>query len=177
MGKIKIDALVAELIEFPKFVGIILKVSREQDKSQDNFNACWVLDHLLRKRLNYLLPFINEFIEQLAHITWETTMRPYARILESLNLSYFEKKDAALIEAITAAHQEVMAEVCFDWLIGKHKVATKVFAMTSLYYLGEKFDWVRPELKSVVESQMGNGSAGFKSRGGKILKTLNNLGY
>ncbi|MEO0571764.1 MAG: hypothetical protein AAF039_08665 [Bacteroidota bacterium] len=177
MGKTKIDSLVMELLEFPELVGTLLNVVLEQDKSKENFNACWVLDHLMRKRLDYLLPHIDQLITELPQITWETSMRPIARILEALNEAYFVKKEAAFIRRIALEHQETMAEVCFDWLIGEHKVATKVFAMTSLFYLGERFNWVRPELKSVLELQIAGGTAGFKSRGGKILDKLRNLGY
>ena len=70
-----------------------------------------------------------------------------------------------------------MVAICFDWLIEEHKVATKVFAMTSLFYLGEKYAWIRPELRSVIELQMPTATAGFKNRGGKILLGLKNLGY
>lgn len=169
--------LARTLENHPHLIGTILVAVAEQDKSRETFNACWAFDHLMRKKPVYLLPFMDEFITLLPTLTWETNMRPLARVLEGINEAFFKFKDPAFIKIVTEEHQNIMLDVCFDWLIGQHKVATKVFAMTSLFYLGEKFDWVRPELKSVVEQQIATGSAGFKSRGGKILFELKKLGY
>ena len=177
LGKKDIDVLVQKILPLPKLVGVLIHVIFEQDRSKDNLNACWVFDHLMRKDLDLLLPYINELIPKLPLITWETTMRPIARILEGLNHAYFIKKTPKYLQAVSYLHQEIMAEVLFDWLIGNHKVATQVFAMTNLFYLGEKFDWIRPELQSTIEKNMPNGSAGFKNRGAKILVKLKNLGY
>jgi hypothetical protein len=177
LNKHQIMQLVDALVSYPELTGVLLKVIFEQDKLRKNFNGCWVFDHLMRKKLGYLLPYMNVFIEGLTHISWESTLRPMAHVLEMVNERYFVKKDAAYTKTITTEQQEIMAEVCFDWLIGPHKVATKVFAMSNLFYLGKQFDWIRPELKSVIERQIPNGTAGFKSRGGKILIKLKNLGY
>ncbi|MGD1946283.1 MAG: hypothetical protein ACFB0A_08505 [Croceivirga sp.] len=176
MDKTKIDSLVVQLLEFPELVGNLLNATLKQDKSKENFNACWALEHLMRKRLDYLLPHIDRLIALLPQITWESSIRPIARILEALNEAFFIKKEATFISSITLEHQEIMTEVCFDWLIGEHKVATKVFAMTSLFYLGERFQWIRPELKSVLELQIIDGTAGFKNRGTKTLSLLKELG-
>ena len=100
-----------------------------------------------------------------------------AHTCELLTLKYFKKRDPKFIESLKTQHLEQIAEASFDWLIGEHKVASKVFAMTSLFYLGEKFDWIRPELKSVIEQQIHDGTAGFKSRGSKTLTLLQDLGY
>ncbi|MEN1786069.1 MAG: hypothetical protein AAGF77_13140 [Bacteroidota bacterium] len=75
------------------------------------------------------------------------------------------------------SHLEGIATVCFDWFIGEYKVATKVFAMTSLFYLGATFDWIRPELKAILTEKIAYGSAGFQNRGAKILEKLRHLGY
>lgn len=91
--------------------------------------------------------------------------------------AYYKAKHPLFINALSLSYLEKMATVCFDWLIEEHKVATKVFVMTSLFYLGETFDWIRPELKSVLEQHLPQGSAGFQNRGIKILNKLKKLGY
>ena len=67
-----------------------------------------------------------------------------------------------------------MAECCFDWLISDQKVACQVRAMTSLYYLGTEFNWIHPELKTIIEQNIHQGSAGYKARGKKIIQLINN---
>ena len=177
LNKVQIDQMVQELLLLPNLTKTVLEEVFTQDAEGESFNASWVFDHLMRKKLDYLLPHLNLYIEGTSKLKTESCMRPMAHVIELLNEAYFKKKKVKYLKTITEEQQEQMTSICFDWLIGEHKVATKVFAMTSLFYLGEKFDWVRPELKSVLELQIAEGTAGFKNRGGKILDTLKNLGY
>lgn len=177
LNKDQINTLVSELILFPQLTGALLDEVFEQDHNGESFNASWVFDHLMRKRLTYLLPYLDSYVKRLPNLKSESCTRPMVHVLEMLNTKYFKSKDPTFVRAITPDHQEIMLTVCFDWLIGEHKVAAKVFAMTNLFYLGEKYTWVWPELKSVLEQQIPHGTAGFKSRGGKILNALKKLGH
>jgi len=70
----------------------------------------------------------------------------------------------------------IAAELCFKFLhSGKEPVAIKVHAMDILYKIVRFFPELKDELRFVIEDQMPYGSAGFKNRGGKILKALDNL--
>lgn len=70
----------------------------------------------------------------------------------------------------------IAAELCFKFLhSGKEPVAIKVHAMDILYKIVRFFPELKDELRFVIEDQMTYGSAGFKNRGGKILKALDNL--
>ena len=100
-----------------------------------------------------------------------------AHVMELLTIALFVNKQASFLKAIDSTQQEQMVTVAFDWLIGNYKVATKVFAMTSLFHLGTNFPWVRLELRSIIEQQMMNGTAGLVNRGSKILEALKKLGY
>jgi hypothetical protein len=177
LNKVRIDELVQELSIRPELTAPLLEEVFAQDATGDSFNASWVFDHLMRKKLDFLLPHLDRFVEGTANIKTESCMRPMAHVMELLNETYFKRKNPKYINAITPQLQEQMVTICFDWLIENHKVATKVFAMTSLFYLGEKHPWVHPELVSILELQIAQGTAGFKNRGGKILNQLKNLGY
>ncbi len=66
-----------------------------------------------------------------------------------------------------------MTEICFNVLTsGDEPIAVKVFAMTVLNNIVQKEPDLKNELKIVLEDQLPYGSAGFKSRATKILKTL-----
>ena len=66
-----------------------------------------------------------------------------------------------------------VADICFDLLMSmKEAVAIKVFAMTVLANIVQKIPELKNELRLLIEDQMPYGSAGFKSRGRKILKRL-----
>jgi hypothetical protein len=51
-------------------------------------------------------------------------------------------------------------------------IAVKVFAMTMLANICKKVPELKNELKLLIEDQMPYGSAGFRSRGKRILKIL-----
>lgn len=64
-------------------------------------------------------------------------------------------------------------EVCMQFLLdGKEPVAIRVFAMTVLANLAKEIPELKNELIPVIEDMMPFGSAGFVSRGRKILKEL-----
>ncbi len=176
LSKEKINRLVGQLSLHPELTGSLLQEVFDQDKT-DSFNASWVFDHLMRKKLDYLLPHLEKFSIGLLELQSESIIRPMAHVCELLMEAYFKKKDPIFIKHMTPEQLERIMTVCFDWLIGDHKVAAKVFAMSSLFYLGSKYDWVHPELKMVLEQQIHEGTAGFKSRGGKTLMALEKLGF
>nr|WP_298925446.1 adenylosuccinate lyase [uncultured Allomuricauda sp.] len=176
LSKEKINILAAQLVTQPELVEPLLSEVFEQDKS-DSFNASWVFDHVMRKKLIYLLPHFEKFTLGIQHLTSESIIRPMAHTCELSMEAYFKTKDKSFHEHVTSEQLERIMIVCFDWLIGEHKVAAKVFAMTSLYYLGMKFDWVHPELKLILEQTAHEGTAGYKFRAGKTLADLKKLGF
>ena len=90
--------------------------------------------------------------------------------------AYFKKKDPVFTQNITDDQLEKIMTSSFDWLIGPMNMAPKVFSMTSLYYLGLKFNWVHPELKLVLEDSYAEGSTGYQNRAKKTLDKLAKLG-
>ena len=171
LSKPKIDTLVQELIEHPELVGVLLNEIHIEDK-EGTFNASWVFDHLMRKRLVYLLPFIQEFTSRLENLTSESCIRPMAHICQLLCEAYFVKKDTIFKNSIKTKHLEHMVNACFGWLIGEHKVAAKAYSMTCLLLLGRKYDWIHPELKMVLEQNYNTGSAAYKARARHTLAKL-----
>ncbi len=176
INKPDVDQIVPRIIASPEVLPTLLREVFVHDV-EDNFMASWVFDHVMRKKLVLVLPILDDFMDGLDQLQSESSIRPMAHICQMLTEAYFKKKTPLFREQISASHLERMATICFDWLIEDHKVATKVFAMTSLFFLGERFDWIRPELKSVLEQNFSSGSAGFQNRGAKILDKLKILGY
>ena len=65
-----------------------------------------------------------------------------------------------------------MTECCFDWMITQQKVACKVRAMTALSHLGTEFPWILDELEPMIKENIPDSSAGFQSRGKKVLNQI-----
>ena len=171
LSKLEINQLVVQLLEFPELTACLLQEICIEDK-EGTFNASWVFDHLMRKKLSYLLPYFDEFAQGLGGLQSESCIRPMAHVCQLVCEAYFEQKNTLFQKHINATQLELMLTSCFDWLIGEHKAAAKVFAMTSLYHLGTKYDWVHPELKLVLEDTISSGSAGYKNRAKKTLDML-----
>lgn len=175
ISKSQIDGLVQELVKEPQLAEVLFKEVLLEDKA-GTFNASWTFDHLMRKQLTYLLPFFETFTTNLPKIKSESCIRPIAHVCEMVCEAYFKKKDPVFIKNITDEQLEKILTSCFDWLIGPMNMAPKVFSMTSLYYLGLKFDWVHPELKLVLENTYASGTTGYKNRAKKTLDKLAKLG-
>ena len=66
------------------------------------------------------------------------------------------------------------AEICFDLLNDKKQpVAIHVFAMTVLGNFCKYYPELKQELKLVIEERIPYGTAGFRSRGTRVLKEIN----
>lgn len=176
LSKLQITGLVAILEQAPDLVGDLLKEIKAQDK-EDTFNASWTFDHLMRKKLVYLLPFMDDFSQVLPELKDQSSIRPMAHACQMLCETYFKHKDPIFVKNISQNHLEAIMTCCFDWFIGEHKVAAKVFSMSSLFYLGGKFDWVHPELKMILEATISEGTSGYKNRAKKTLDKLAKLGH
>jgi hypothetical protein len=174
LSKQKIMLLVDDLLQAPELVGTLLKAIWVEDKN-NTFNASWVFDHLMRKKLDYLLPYIDDFTNGLENLDSESCIRPMAHVCELIVLKRYKTKDKAYAEGIRAQTMEKIVSACFDWLIGSRKVAAKVFAMTSLLHLGTEFKWIHPELKPILENSINSGTVGYKNRAQKTLKALETL--
>ena len=69
--------------------------------------------------------------------------------------------------------QGLTTEICFKFLNDKKEpIAVRVFSMTVLANLAKKLPELKNELIPMIEDQMPYGSAGFISRGRKVLKEL-----
>src|SRR5690606_16584788 len=55
-----VDRLVGELLDSPDSVKVLLEEIHKGEES-GHFQASWVLDHLLRRKPNYLLPHMEQF--------------------------------------------------------------------------------------------------------------------
>jgi hypothetical protein len=171
ISKEKIIVLVEELQEQPELVKTLLDTIWIEDK-EGTFNASWVFDHLMRKKLDYVLPYITNFAGGLAGLQSESCIRPIAHVCELITIARYKKKDAKYVDGIPPKNLEQIVSACFDWLLGSRKVAAKVFAMTSLLHLGTEFKWIHPELKSILENSINSGTVGYKFRALKTLEAI-----
>ena len=158
----------------PDCIPLLLDFIFDQEEEY-GFKGGWALDLALQQELELILPSLDAFTTGLSKLTHESAIRPMAKICEALCLNYYNRKDPVFRSHIKKHHREKMAEACFDWLIGEHKVAPKAYAMIALCELGKEFEWIHPELEMVLEQNYEAGSAGYKARARRALDTIRKL--
>ena len=115
---------------------------------------------------------MDKFTSNISKVHLDSAVRPVAKICEYLVIAYYSKEDNNIKNTLKPLYQERIIETCFDWMITNQKVAVKVYSMSSLYLLGKDYDWVYPELVTILERDFNSSSAGFKSRAKQILKKM-----
>ncbi len=137
--------------------------------------ASWILESVIRKELSYLFPHLDSFTALLDRVHLDSAVRPMAKICELLIIAYYSKTPNKSQQHVTNSQLERIAAVCFDWLIGDHKVAAKAYSMTTLVLLGRTYDWIHPELQIILEKDYAKGSAAYKARARMTLKIIGRL--
>ena len=122
--------------------------------------AAMVLGHIHDSHPFLLQPFLPQIIKHLRQPgIHDAVKRNIVRILQNVE--------------IPEEHYGEVADVCFTWLEDPNiAVAIRVFSMTVLWNVCQKVPELMPELKATIEDWLDYGSAGFKSRGNKVLKMI-----
>lgn len=160
------------VLAHPETMKELLSYCFEPEQDDISHKACWVLEFVCLDSLALLFPHLDFFFEHISEVKKDSSVRPLAHLCELLTIEYYKKSNPTMSSVFTQTHKEVMTEVCFDWLITDQKVACQARAMTSLYFLGTEFDWIHPELVTVIEQRIHDGSAGYKNRGRKTIELV-----
>lgn len=121
--------------------------------------ATWAITHCAEKYPSLILPHLKTIVPQLEKPIPTAVKRNIIRVFQWIE--------------IPENLQGRIAEICFRFLCSKDEaIAVKVFSMTVLHNLSKEHPDLKNELRIAIEEQMPYASAGFKSRGKKILKAL-----
>ena len=135
--------------------------------------SSWVLELVCLQNINYMAADLDYFVENIDKPSNESILRPLAKICFLLTKAYYAKSDNMIKSRLTEDQKNKIIETNFDWLIDKHKVANQAFAMDTLFLFGKEYEWIRLELRLVLEKHILNGSPGYQVRANRILKKLN----
>jgi len=138
-----------------------------------SIKAAWVLEWICTHgRLPWILPHLDEFTENISKVTFDSAIRPCAKICAYIATAYTSKTENDFKECLSDTHIETIIETGFDWLITPQKIAVRAYTMTSLYLFGFQKEWVHPELEHLISTKIIKESAGCKARGNKILALI-----
>lgn len=122
--------------------------------------AAWSVSWAAQQDPELIKPYIKDLVGALKQKNiHDAVIRNSVRILQQ-------------IEIPEALHGELMNS-CFELIESPSTpVAIKAFSLTTLYNLSKHYPEIKNELKLIIETNLNNETAAFKSRGKAILKKL-----
>ena len=122
--------------------------------------------------LDAIIPHLETFTKNIHKVHYDSAIRPVSKVCQFIAKAYFSKDNHTFKRLLSNKHKERIVEACFDWMISKHKVVPKVFAMETLFLFGQESSWIHNDLKQILEKDYQTQSAAFKSRAKHILKRM-----
>lgn len=124
--------------------------------------AAWVVSQCALRYPSFILPHLDAVLSAMENPVHDAVLRNSLKVLAELE--------------IPEEHLGRAISISFDLLAHpKSPVAVKVHAMQVIANLCVKEPDLSEELKLLIEDQWEEGTAGFKSRGKKILKQLEKI--
>jgi len=163
--------LVNSVIKNKSWILILLHNINDIENNNSSFSAR-ILELSCKKELGLLLPYLDEFVAIIPKLKLDASIRASAKIIELLTIKYFLQKADIYRNSLTNSHLELFTENCFDWMINKKAIAIQAHSMYALYLMGKIYDWVHPELITMIERNLPKGSAGYKNRGKKVINAI-----
>lgn len=154
----------------PELLPLVVKLALRVDDKQSP-RAAWLLEFVAREKLSAIFPILDLLLPNMKTVYKDAAVRPMAKICEYLIEAYY-KFTHGIRDVLTKEQLEIIIENCFDWMINDEKVAVKAYSMNVLYLLGNDYDWIHPELITILKRDYANQSAAFKARSRHILKKL-----
>jgi len=140
--------------EFARLMSIVL-----HGKEPVVQRAAWAMDACLEKHPELLSPYVETLIDTLPGFTNNGVKRQVVKALAA--------------REIPEKYEGEMVDLCFRWLQSSDTpVAIKVHCMQLLANITERHPDLAEELRTVIIEQIPRNSAGFSSRGRKIIKKI-----
>jgi hypothetical protein len=137
-----------------------------------NIKSAWILELVCIENISLISSHLDYFCKNLVKLTNESALRPIAKVCSFIAGAYYSGSEHDIQNRLAENDMKLIIENNFEWLIGKHKVACKAFAMDTLFLFGAETNWVHDELKLTLEKNLIHSSAGYQTRAKKILKKI-----
>ena len=138
-----------------------------------SIKAAWILEWICTYgNLTWMLPYLEEFTNNISRLQFDSAIRPCAKICEQIATAYTSKTENEFQSTLTAEQIDRIVETGFDWLITPQKIAVRAYTMNTLYMFGLQKDWIHPELEHLITTKIIKESKGCKARGTYILSLI-----
>jgi hypothetical protein len=165
------DVISGEVFASSELFPILLKIALDVN-DKNHHKACWSLELVLESKIEWLTEYLDVFCNTLQQYTHQGALRSVSKICLFVigNELKVRKSGSRFTES---KHNEQIITACFDWLINPDgKVATKVYAMRTLFLLGKENDWIYPGLTRILSEDASKHTAAYISAAKNILKKI-----
>lgn len=153
------NRIVDDVVDSPKRIDELIELFLSDDVRISQ-RAAWPISYIAEKKPNIieenLAKLFSKFDQSNVH---DACIRNTFRCFQYINIPK-EMQGIVLTKAFEYLNNPLSA------------IAVKVFCMDTIEKLIKKYPEIKNEFKASIETQMDDGSAGFKNRGNKILKRL-----
>ena len=126
------------------------------------WRAAWILDGSDELNPGLASNCLPKIIQKLPGMKSTGTLRCLLRLLARYSIEENE--------------QGILIDLCFGYMVSElYPVAVKVHAMQIIYNHVLIYPELKEELVTVIEDQVNNNTVGFKSRGMRIIRQLENI--
>ncbi|MDR6967843.1 hypothetical protein J2X31_001857 [Flavobacterium arsenatis] len=168
------DRLSGEVIDNLELLPVLMEIAFDIN-NKNHYKACWTLELVLEHNINWLSEYLDDFCEKLQHYKHEGAIRSISKIcMFSAKQHLKDKKKGG--DFLTEDQSQQIIENCFDWLINDAKVASKVYAMRTLFEFGKLHDWIYPELQEILPKDFAYHSPAYHSASKEILQKIAKTG-
>ena len=160
------------ILRQPELIPFLIEYLYSSDEKH-SIKSAWVLELVCLFEIRLLLPYLPEFTSRLNSLEQESAIRPVSKICSLI--CHHCDEHACESQAQDSSWKNSIIEASFEWLTGQHKIAAQVFAMESLFILGQESDWILDELYSILDKHYPNNSSGYQSRARKIMDKISKV--
>lgn len=158
------------LLQNRQHLPLLLKLALDTNQ-KFHYKACWILELIIEADVSIILPYIDIFSATLPNYKHDGALRSVSRICLMILTTHVSSTKIGL-SLITEKHVTLISEICFCWLIEDQKVATKVYAMRTLYEISKLRPAITAELKEAIVNGYADHSAGYKAASKDILRQM-----
>jgi len=156
-GKKTAILIAKEIALEPKIMVNLWKFAISEHKQ--SWRATWLMDKVYDEAPQLIRPYLPLMIQLIPNLESESKQRQFLKLISN--------------EPLPKNISGEFINCCFDFLISRSTaVAIKVYAMQILFNFSQIEPDIKNELAIIIEEQMNEGTAGFKSRGKRILKAI-----
>ena len=157
-SKETIMAIAHFLVENQQEIASYLEIMKDGEAGTSQ-RAAWAFGHAGIANPKLVSGHIPELLKMLEKPKHQSISRNIYRVMQFIE--------------IPEKYEGVLYDLCIrDLMDPKQPIAVKCFGMTTAFNICKKYPELQPELKLVIEENLENASAGYRSRARKILPKL-----